>query len=315
MPTFSILIETSNLTQADVGALRRCLRSLASQTVPPQRAREVLLIENGEGAETSLAPIYREFPWLRPHRLGEEIGYGDMKARGGRLGTGEIVVLCDADCSYAPDWLASILAPFESDPDLNIVAGETTTPVEGPYGLAMALMFVFPRPSAGESLAPAKWYWANNVAFRRTTLDAIPLPEGLPLFRGQTIVHGAMLRAAGETIWRQPAARAIHELPRRSELLQRFFLKGQDAATLPRLMPNQTDRSYVGGMEPGQAARLGDHFRRARTVLAENPGRALQLPLALPAALAAGSAYLLGRLSVPLGRAVAPGSRLSPGSR
>ena len=297
LPTFSILIETSNLGQTEMDALRTSLKTLAHQTISPERAEEVVLIEGPEVPEGAATPLYREYPWLTSHRLEEEIGYGDVKARGGGIGTGEVVVLCDADCRYQPDWLEQLLAPLVERPDVEIVAGETTTPVDGPYGLAMALAFVFPRGSQDGDLVPARWYWANNVAFRRSTLEAVPLPEGLPLFRGQTIVHGALLQESGHTIWRQPAARAIHELPHPSELLRRFFLKGKDAGTISRLMSDPSGRSFVGGMEPGRPrGRLGDLFRRLRTVLAEDRRRVLQLPIAIFPAAAAGAAYLTGRL-------------------
>lgn len=294
-PTFSILIETANLAEADPAALRTCLDSIAAQGISPAEAEQVVLLDSGELASPDLPSLRRDYPWLSVRRVGAD-GYGDVKAAAAEVGTGDVVVLCDADCRYEPGWLEHLLAPFAARQDVGIVAGETTTPVDGAFGLAMALAFVFPRASGETQLSPARWYWANNVAFRRTVLEEVPLPSGLPLYRGQTIPHGRLLRAAGHTIWRQPLARAIHVLPERSELLRRFFLKGHDAYTISQLLDDRSRRSFVGGMEPGPATlgRVRDALRRARSVLAEEPRRALLLPVALPVVLLVGVAYLAG---------------------
>lgn len=47
--------------------------------------------------------------------------------------TGEIIVSTDADCSYHPDWINQLVAPF-SDPKILLVAGPVMTlPVKSPF--------------------------------------------------------------------------------------------------------------------------------------------------------------------------------------
>ena len=206
------------------------------------------MLEGGEAPRAELERVCGPYPWVTISSVEAGTRYGDVKALAGDRGTGEIIVLCDADVRYEPDWLERLLEPFARD-DVQIASGETTTPVTGPYSLAIALTFVFPRYSGDSEPAPALWYWANNVAARRDFLAQLPLPQHLPIYRGQTIVHGKALREAGHTIWRVPGARAVHDVPSLRELLPRFVLKGHDSLAIARLVDDPSGRSYMGGME------------------------------------------------------------------
>jgi hypothetical protein len=143
-----------------------------------------------------------------------------------------------------------MLAPFRERDDVHIVAGETTTPIRGPYGLAMALTFVFPRFSRDRALVPSRTYWANNVAVRRRLLEQVPIPDQFPVFRGQNIIHSARLAELGHIIWRNPGARVLHVLPTRRELPRRFFQLGQDNVNIPRFARSASGHSYRGDMAP-----------------------------------------------------------------
>ncbi len=311
--SISIVVETSNLTAAGLASLGRCLASLDAQTVPVAEAREVVVLEGGEAPRAQLEAVCAPYPWATIASVDRGTRYGDVKAIAGDRATGDVVVLCDADVRYEPDWLERLLEPFDRD-DVQIASGETTTPIDGPYGLAIALTFVFPRYSGDTEPAPALWYWANNVAARRDFLRELPLPQELPIYRGQTIVHGKALREAGHTIWRVPAARAVHDVPSLGELLPRFVLKGHDSLAISRLVEDPTGRSYMGGMErrgPDEG-RLGNLRRRTTSVFAEDPRRLVMLPAALPFVVAILAAYGVGRLRARLGRAPREARPLTP---
>lgn len=314
LPTFSILVETANLSRHTLPHLRECLDTLARQEVPPDRAREVLLLENGQVPPELLDDLRRSYPWLTVCPLEAGADYGAMKARSPELATGEVLLLCDSDCRFPPDWVGNILAPFAERGDIHIVAGETTTPIRSPYGLAMALTFVFPRFSRDRGLIPSRTYWANNVAVRRRTLLQMPIPDAFPVFRGQNIIHSARLSDLGHTIWRNPQARALHVLPGPRELPQRFFQLGQDTVNIRRFARDATGHAYRGDMEPDRmdGGRLRKLAARARTVFAENPWRLLFLPLAVPVMAVAAFCYHAGRLTA-LGRV--PSVRVPSSSR
>ena len=254
------------------------------------------MLEAGDCSPRAVEAVCAPFPWVTLRSLPRETSYGNVKALSGAHAEGEIVVLCDADCRYEPGWLDSILKPFAERDDVNVVTGETTTPIDGPYGLALALTYVFPRFSDEREVTPAQWYWANNVAFSRSCFERTPLPPDLPLGRGQNIVHARLLQRSQETVWREPRARAMHALPQPSELISRFVLFGHDVVTLARLVGDRGGREYRLGVEPN-ARPIGrsQHFlQRARAVFGEEPRRLIYLPLALPVVLVCMAAYLAG---------------------
>jgi hypothetical protein len=304
-PSVSILIETSNLSSAELANLSDCLSSLDAQTHPIDRVDEVLVLEAGDVPSDALREVCSRFPWVTLRGVPAGTGYGDVKALSGTQAKSEILVLCDADCSYEPDWLAQLLTPFRDRGDVNVVSGETTTPIRGPYGLGIALTFVFPRYSHEDQLTPALWYWANNVAVRRSFFESLPLPAGLPLYRGQNVVHANLLRQSKQVIWRQPRARALHQLPIPSQLVARYVLFGYDMVALARLVGDPSGRLYRMGIEPSprRIGRVRHFLVRARTVFLEEPRRLIYLPAALPVVAVCVLSYLAGMAKAYLHRA------------
>jgi len=218
---------------------------------------------------------------------------------------------------YELGWLSRLLEPFSSDPACGAVTGETQTPLSGPYALAASFTWAFPRYSNDERPVPARYY-AHPAALRRSALERCPLPEGLPLVRGQGIVHSLALRAEGFTIWRHPQVRTLHPLPGLAELLARFFWQGHDSLVLGRLVGDPTGAAVRGFLVPPERSvgRVRHLTGRARDVLAEDPRRTLWLPLAVPVAGVFALAYLAGRVAARLAphrtaRSLVPGHRPS----
>jgi glycosyltransferase involved in cell wall biosynthesis len=297
-PSFSFLIETANLAAAELADLRACLDSLERQDPSPTEAVDALLLVAGDVSPETAEELGRDYPWLRIHRLDDGIDYTSMKVHGATLTDADVIVLCDSDCRYQGGWLANLLAPF-ADPEVQVVGGETSTPVRGPYSLALAITFIFPRFSGGARLTRGTVYWANNAAIRRELLLREPLPIGLPLFRGQNIVHSRRLSELGHTIWREPRARALHVIPSVRELPLRYFRLGRDAVNIARFARTTAGRPYCGAVPPD---RCGDGplrklVRRAAQAVGESPARTVLLPLAAPVVLVAGLCYEAGRLA------------------
>ncbi len=80
MPSFSIVIETSNLRLARVGRLRRALASIAEQELSPHEAEQVVLLEDGGLPDDLLAELGDTHRWLTTRRIPTGLGYGDQKA-------------------------------------------------------------------------------------------------------------------------------------------------------------------------------------------------------------------------------------------
>lgn len=298
IPSFSIAIESANLEHGGLEALRGCLASLAQQEIPPEEAREVILVDSGGVPAEDAAALREKFPWLTILPVQAEVGYIGMKMGAARRATAEVLVLCDADCRYQAGWLQNMLGPFGGRPEVEIVAGETSTPVRSPSELAIALLFIFPRFTGETRLAVSPIYFANNVAMRRAVLDRLPIPDAKLLHRGQNILHSMGVAALGSTIWRQPLARAWHLPPSVGEMLHRFSRLGRDSVNVRRLAREQPG-PYRGEMAPDRmgGSRLQKLARRARTVLAEDSRYLLYLPLAVPVMAVLAAAFYAGRIA------------------
>lgn len=299
----SILIETANLAVADLANLTRCLESLAAQTHPIGCVEEVLVLDAGDVGSAQLSEVCAKFSFVGVRQLRAGTGYGDVKALSAHEAAGEIIVLCDADCTYEPDWLEELLRAF-ADPEVSLVGGETTTPIASPYELAVALTFVFPRFSGESELTPSLWYWANNLAVRKHAFLSVPLPSGLPIQRGQNIVHAARLSHAGVVVWRAPRARAFHHVPTPSELIYEYMRFGADTVAVAALVDDRGGRTYRRGAEPAprRIGRAAHFLQRARTVFAEEPRRVIMIPVAAPVLVVCVTAYVAGMGSAWLRR-------------
>ncbi|MCY6494491.1 glycosyltransferase [Leptolyngbya sp. GGD] len=279
---FSIVLETENLETADLAGLLRSLASLEAQDPPPTAANEVLLIDSGDIPETLLAQLCQQYPWIKvcPAPPGTE--YYQAKMLGAELATGEIIVYYDSDCIYAPDWMRKILGPF-SQPEIQVVAGETTTNGVGIYGTAMALGYIFPQYSGRTELTPGKSYFLNNVAFRRSFLLSHPIPTDLPLYRGNCAVHAHELVQSGVTIWQQPLAQVLHSPPNGLDhFFWRFLLIGHDYYWQKKLIPTATNAEPTMSGIKGKLEIFIDRIRKMRD---RDIRHLVFLPLSLPVVL------------------------------
>jgi glycosyltransferase involved in cell wall biosynthesis len=305
-PSFSIVLETENLANANLEGLVNSLASLVhQQDVSPKDANEVLLIDSGDAPEDLLQQLCDRYPWIKIHPAPPNTGYYNAKMLGAELATGEIVVYADSDCVYEPHWLHRLLTTFAQNPAIQLVAGETTTRGRGPYGTAMALAYIFPQYSGKTDVAPTAQYFLNNVAFRRNFLLGNPIPTALPLYRGNCVIHCQTLKQAGHTIWLNPTARATHAPPDGlHHFFWRFLLIGHDFYWQKQLVEdsavansspiNLHATAATGSSEverdptaSGLAEKLRIFRDRISRLFINNPRHALYFPFAVPIMLSA----------------------------
>ncbi|MGD2183590.1 glycosyltransferase [Lusitaniella coriacea] len=284
LPRFSIVLETENLANADLNGLSESLASLAAQDVSPTCAQEVWLIDSGDTPLDLLQELRDRYAWIKVYSAPLGTGYYEAKMLGAKQSTGEVVVYFDSDCVYESHWLRSILSPFVRDTTIQVVAGETMTRGLGIYGTAMVMAYIFPPFSGQTTLMKTEGYFLNNVAFRRDFLLANPIPNELPLYRGNCAIHAQNLLRSGYSIWQQPQARATHAPPSSvAHFFWRFLLIGHDYYWQQRIaseapMPQQDAMSGFGG-------KLQVFVDRFRKMLACEPRHLIYIPLALPFAL------------------------------
>ncbi|HEY9853348.1 MAG TPA: glycosyltransferase [Leptolyngbyaceae cyanobacterium] len=316
LPSFSIVLETENLANADLKGLSKSLASLANQDLSLTNANEVLLLDSGDTPPDLLNCLCQQYPWIKVHQIQLSAGYYQAKMLGAQIATGEIVVYSDSDCIYQSNWLRNILTPFTQSDDIKIVAGETRTRGKGPYGTAMALTYIFPQYSGEEGLVKTSQYFLNNVAFQRDFLLRQPIPAELPLYRGNCVIHACNLLHQGYTIWQQPQAKATHAPPNGlSHFFWRFLLMGHDyywqkyllakannfsvnPASFPTKYKSISANSFHKKLPDefmfGLKGKIKIFFERFQGMLAENPLNLIYLPLAVPIVIAAMTLIAIG---------------------
>lgn len=290
LPSFSLILETENLANADLRGLSKSLATLANQDISPTCANEVMLIDSGDTPAHILEHVCEQYPWIKVHHTKLATGYYKAKMLGAQLVTGEIVVYFDSDCVYEPNWLRSILTAFTEGEDVQIVAGETMTLSKGAYGTAMALTYIFPQHSGQKTLTRTSQYFLNNVAFRREFLLNNPIPTDLPLYRGNCVIHARNLQDRGYIIWNQSQARATHAPPNGlAHFFWRFLLIGHDYYWQNRLLGRGKAGHETKDDDPmsGVNGKLEVFSDRVKKMWADNPGQFIYLPLAIPIVVSA----------------------------
>lgn len=296
IPNFSMVLETENLETANLEGIIRSLVSLEHQDISPKQANEVWLIESGDLPPDLLKQLLNQFPWIQTYRASSEISYYEAKMLGAKLATGEIIVYFDSDCIYQANWLKNILTPFTQNPDIQIVAGETTTRGNDPYGTAMTLIYIFPPFSRQTELSKTPQYFLNNVAFRRELLLKNPIPTEIELYRGNCVIHAQSLGNLGYSIWKQPQAKATHAPPENlSHFFWRFLLIGYDYYWQKQVLSNDKFQKLIDDTVFGTSGKLQAFSERIKAIQS-NPRHILNLPIAIPIVFTALMLILIGYL-------------------
>lgn len=297
LPSFSIVLETENLANADFAGLLKSIDSLARQDPSPTSAKEVLLIDSGDAPTYLLRQLHQQYPWITIYDAPPGTSYYQSKMLGAKLVTGDIVVYYDSDCIYEPTWLRTILASFNAADSIEIVAGETTTRGVGPYGTAMALTYIFPQYSGQKRLVPSPQYFLNNVAFRREFLLQHPIPIELPLYRGNCVIHAYDLCEKGYIIWRQPQARATHAPPNGLvHFFWRFLLIGHDYYWQKRILETRGHHKVTDPTQSGIKGKMQIFYDRLSKLFRHDWHHLVFLPLAVPVAIASALLIYVGYL-------------------
>lgn len=306
IPSFSIVVETENLETADQEDLLAALQGLARQTVSPARAREVVLVNSGRVEPAVVAAIRDRFPWVLVHTPAQPLDYYAAKSLGAALSTGEIVVFFDSDVQYDSHWLESLLDSLGRDPVAEVMSGETSIGVSGPYSLAVLLSWAFPPWSRRDRPYPTSGYAANNVAFRRLRLAATPIPLDTGLRRGNCTLHGYRLARTGAAMLCNPRARAVHPVLAFRDYYPRLWGAGYNEVSVMILEQCSRGRSLSGArayaLQYVSARRCLRLLVRCLSVGRFHPRWWIYLPAALPLALSGLAASLCGVVAGTLSR-------------
>lgn len=302
-PSFSVIYETENLSSVELENIFHSLASIAAQDYEIELANEFLIIDSGDAPEEVIEQLSAKYTWIKVKQI-PGITYHEAKMKGAALVSGEIVIFADSDCVYEPNWLRNMLAPFINNSEVNVLAGETATPIRNPYELAVAMNYLFRRFSGQKQPYETRHYHLNSVAFRRKFLLQNPIPLDLPLYRGHCKIHTHYLcNIKGYKIFKQPEARAIHEPPTVSFIFWRYLLYGRDDIISERSKLDLTQKDglkndYLLQSKPSFIRQILKPFKPKQVleVLREEPRRILMLPLAIPIVLWFRVLFVIGQI-------------------
>ncbi|MGD1904825.1 MAG: glycosyltransferase family A protein [Leptolyngbyaceae cyanobacterium] len=252
-PSFTLIIESENLASCKPEEIQNMFESLLNQTHSILDANEVIIGDNGLIPTDILSQVRMLMPNLKQLQVKREITYYQAKNFLASHATGEILVFCDSDCIYETQWLEEILASFVKEPQAEVIAGETVIEVKGAYSLGIAINYMLHRQKTDNELKKCKFYYLNNVAFKRAFFEANLIPDHIKIFRGTCSVHSKQIAEQGIPIWKNALAKAYHLPPQNLKYyLLRFLIMGHDhywldqlLATTPNLSPNQGGEEVV----------------------------------------------------------------------
>ncbi len=116
LPLASVVIPNWN----GAALLPACLESLRRQT---EQRFEIIVVDNAS-TDGSVALLQEGFPDVRVVELQRNLGFTGGVNAGIRASEAPVIVLLNSDVEAAPGWLAAVLAAFESEPGVGMVASK-----------------------------------------------------------------------------------------------------------------------------------------------------------------------------------------------
>lgn len=229
-------------------------------------------------------------------------GYYELKNAGAREARGDVVVFLDSDVIPEPGWLSALVEPL-SDPEVDVVAGNSYIEPSGLYGKTFALAWFFPLRSEKAFSRPTFTFWANNVAFRRAVAERFPFPaiEGAPRCACWRLAHD--LAEHGVRVVLTTSAQVSHPPPNGLwRFLTRAIAHGRDRVLEARVYGSRRTASPVGTAE-----RLWRDLRRSTGSLTRDAEHVGLAKRAIPVAFGISTSYYLLASMGELATMVSPG--------
>ena len=235
----SIAVEWDNIRLAEADRSVRMLAQLNAQARAIDAPVEVIVCYNDREIDAkALCSVLQQrltVPWKLEATGGCE--YYELKNRAARVSTGDLLVFVDSDVIPEDGWLSALLSRFD-DPAVSVACGSTYIEPDSLYAKAFALFWFFPLRPGRDDVDSVRYFFANDVAFRRATFERYPFLPLAGTSRGSCLLLSERLRANGIHIWRNSAARVSHPAPNGiRHFVRRALAQGRDALLLDRLEP------------------------------------------------------------------------------
>jgi hypothetical protein len=252
-----MLVTVGICTWNRAALLRDALGSLVRQSLPPDLAWEVLVIDNGPCHETE--SVVREFEEKLPIRRVIERAPGLSNARNRCVdeADGDYLLWTDDDVRVGPSWLREYARAFARYPDAAVFGGPVRPSFEG--SAPAWLREAWPRVSSAYGIRdlgmavvplapPHELPFGSNYAVRRAEQRRHRYDPGLGRIRDALVggeevaVLGAILREGGKGWW-LPDAPVDHWIPRARQTpryLERYY-RGQGRVLALGRPPGRAD--------------------------------------------------------------------------
>ncbi|MEO6607071.1 MAG: glycosyltransferase [Aestuariivirga sp.] len=241
-PTISIIVEWENAILAGDQVAYAMLDRLSEESRSLENVSEVrfvfdpAVVDVGEFKSlvtSRIAPQrYGNKPLNVVFQAVEGLHYYEYKNAGASASTMDIVAFLDSDSLPDPGWLQDLTAPLRADSTCMASAGSTHVAPGGSYDAAFAAGWIFPLPADIRPTRYTPYFFANNVAFRRSFLIDNPFPQmSRGVTRGACASLSKKMAADNKKISFQPGARAWHPPPNGfNHFVTRALAHGRDEA-------------------------------------------------------------------------------------
>jgi len=173
LPSVSVVIPMRN----EAKILKRCLRAMERLDYP-EDLLEIVIVNDGSTDNTR--ELILGTNWSFNYKYIETEGVGVSKARdiGVKRASGDFIAFTDADCIAGPDWIKSLIEPF--DDNVAAVGGPNVTPEDDkPFAKCVGLALSFlSKPGAryayeGDSIHEIHHNPTCNVMYRKSVLEEV----------------------------------------------------------------------------------------------------------------------------------------------
>lgn len=197
---------------AGIDDLIKSLDSLKLQTLPIEKANEVIVVIGSHVTKETQLRLHAQYSWLKLHKTKGELEYTQAKMAGAKVATGDIVVYADSDVRYQKSWLKNLLDVFVKYPDATVAAGETQMRIHSAYTLSLALCWMLNIWPTSPKTSKTNVFALNNFAIKRKVMLENPFPI-LTLYRGKITFWRKRLIDKGYIFYRTPGAMGHHAPP------------------------------------------------------------------------------------------------------
>jgi len=202
--------------------------------------------------------------------------YYQQKNFGAKHCHGDVIIFLDCDVIPDEGWLIGLLECF-LQPEIKVVGGQSYISSDTFLEKAFSVFWIMPPPTEKGPIYEDTKFLCNNMAFRNDTFFKNQFPS-LPQYRGSCGLLGETLQRKNVKIYRQPASRVAHSIPKgMKNIAIRAICQGHDLV-VARKKSNNVKGSKIKKNKPlrriikEQITKIRTNSRKLHLTLLEKIG-------------------------------------------